>query len=146
METDLLWKKPKWRLLVFHQAMVMLGTALVICATVAGCYGQRVYFSFAASAAGVLLLARVWFLYCRWRDHRPDRPREMTIPYMLRRKKEKRRHKPAFLMDSRDFDDDLTAATVVSQEGFSLDQCRLAQLVSAILAGAMMILISIVIR
>lgn len=146
METDRVWKRPKWRLLVFHQAMVTLGTALVVCALIAGGYGQRVYFSFAASAAGVLLLARAWFMYCRWRDHRPDRPREARIPYMLSREKEGKRHKPAFLMDSRDFDDDLAAATVVSQEDFSLDQCRLAQLVSALLAGAMMILVSFVIR
>lgn len=144
MQTDCLWKQPRWRLLVFHRAMAMLSAALVISALIVGVYRQRAYFAFAACALGTLQLARAWWDDCRRRDRKPCAEKPAQVPWMLRRTREKRRYKPAFLMDSRDFDDDLTACTAVSADGFSEDQCRLAQIAAELLSGALMILISFI--
>ncbi|MBR6185655.1 MAG: hypothetical protein IKQ41_05275 [Clostridia bacterium] len=145
MKTSDLWKDRAWRLLVFHRAMVHLSVALILCALIAGLYRQRVYFSFAASAAGVLLLAWAWRERCAWQDGRPLRREAAGVPYLLRKEKKKRPHRPAFLMTSRDFDDDLTPYTAVGEDAFSDAQRRAANLFSCLLSGALMILFSFVI-
>ena len=144
MDTGSVWKQRKWRLLVFRRAMVRLSAALVISALAAGLYRMRAYFAFAACAAGVLLLARAWWGYCGWRDHRPYRRDTGKVPYMLRKEKGKKPHKPAFLMNSADFDDDLNALTAVGEDGFSEDQCRIADISAAVLSGLLMIFFSAV--
>ncbi len=138
-----LWKDRGWRLLVFHRAMVHLSVALVLCALIAGSYGQRVYFTFAASAAGTLLFAWAWREYCAWLDGKPLK-RAGGVPYFLRRDKTKRLHRPAFLMNHQDFDDDLTPYTSFGADAFSDVQCRLANLFSCLISGGLMILFSCV--
>ena len=146
MEANSLWKQPKWRLLVFRQAMGMLSAALVMSAAAAGVLGRRFYFTFAASTAGVLLLGRAWLEFCRLRDHRPLEENRKKPPAMLCRPEKRRRHKPAFLMNAADFDDDLTPYTAVGFEGFGDDGCRLARTAAAVLAGLLMIAVSFLIR
>ena len=132
-----------WRLFVFRRAMAQLSVALVLCALIAGAYGQRIYVTYAFSAAGVLLLARAWWEYCAWRDGKPVK-REGGVPYLLRKEKGRRLHRPAFLMDGRDFDDDLTPYTAVGAQDFSDAQCRLAQVVSCVCSGGLMVLLSFI--
>ena len=139
-----LWKEPKWRLLVFRRAMLHLGVALVVSALIAGAYQSRVHFMFAACAAGVLLTARAWWDYCRMRDGKPLAAERDKVPYILRRDKGARRHRPAFLMNSEDFDDDLTPYTTAAEEDFDENELRRAHIAAYLLSGALMIVISAV--
>ena len=144
MSTIELMKNSKWRLLVFREAMAALSAALVLCALIWGAYRSRVYFTFAAAAAGVLLIARAWIAFCRWKDGRAGGVQKIRVPYMLRGRKPVRRHKPAFLMTGEDFDDDLTPFTVAGEGDLGEDQARRAKVFSGLLAGLLMILISFV--
>ncbi len=137
-------KNRKGRLLVFRQAMAMLSVNLVLCALISGLYRSRLYFSFAASAAGVLLILRAWFSRCRWKDGHRYAARPDRVPYLLRGRQPKRVRKPAFLMNSTDFEDDLTRFTVTGEEDFSDDECWRARILSCLLCGALMIFFSFV--
>ena len=139
-----LWRTPRWRLLVFRRAMLHLGVALVVSALIAGAYQTRTHFMFAACAAGVLLMARAWWDYCRMRDGRPLTAERSKTPYIFRRDKGARRHKPAFLMNSEDFDDDLTPYTTAAEEDFTENEIRRAHMAAYLLSGALMIVISAV--
>ena len=144
MSTLEAFKDRPWRLLTFRQAMVTLSVALVLCALISGAYQSRVYFSFAASAAGVLLITRAWLGYCKWKDGRAYDRGRIQVQYSLRGSQSVRVRKPAFLMNSADFDDDLTRFTVAAEEDFSNEQCWRAKIVSSLLSGALMILFSFV--
>ena len=140
--SDGLWRQPKWRLLVFRKVMAQVSAALVICALIAGLYRQRVYFVFACCAAGTMLLAAAWFIHCRWRDGKPLRRRARGVPSMLRPDKPRRAHRPAFLMNSEDFDDDLTPCTTAADEDFSEAACAQAQVAARVIAGIVMLVLS----
>ena len=144
MSTLEAFKDRPWRLLTFRQAMVTLSVALLLCALISGAYQSRVYFCFAASVGGVLLIARAWFSYCKWKDGRAYDRGRIQVPYSLRGTQSVRVRKPAFLMNSADFDDDLTRFTVAAEEDFSNEQCWRAKIVSSLLSGALMILFSFV--
>jgi len=137
-----LWRQPKWRLLVFRRAMTHASTALVISALISGVCRSLTHFMFAACAAGVLLLGGSWRDYCRWRDGKPLGRRPSGVPYSLCRDRSRR---PAFLIDSADFDDDLTPYTAVAEEDFSDEACRRARVAAQALAGMLMIAISAVV-
>lgn len=131
-----------FRLMVFHAAMTHLAVSLALSALAAGIYQSRVYFSFAACASGVILIGKAWFDYCAFRDGKPLREKEGKVPYMLKNKKSPKRYRPAFLMNSRDFDDDLTPMTAFSAEDFSLSQRRLGSMAACLLSGCLMTLLS----
>lgn len=139
-----MWKDPKWRLLVFRRTMLHFSTAIVICAVVAGIYQNRTYFTFAAVAAGVILLARAWWTRCRRQDGRTAPRIGAQVPYSLRGNKPPRRHKPAFLMTSADFDDDLTPQTIARDEDFSEAECFKAQMCAYIVSGVLLIAASFI--
>lgn len=145
MRANSVWNHQGWRLLSFRKAMLHLSLGLVISALAAGLYQNRVYFTFAACAVGAVLWARAWWDYCAWRDGKPLRRPGKSVPYMLRRNKRSRPHRPAFFMTSEDFDDDLTPFTTASEESFTDTQCRLASAFSCFLAGGLMIAVSFVI-
>ncbi|MBO4297618.1 MAG: hypothetical protein IKS52_12765 [Clostridia bacterium] len=141
-KTPDLLRQPKWRLLVFRRAMTHVSAALVICALIAGLYRSRAHFMFACCAAGTLLLAGGWITYCRWRDGRLPEERAAGAPYILRRDKRRRPHRPAFLMDSADFDDDLTPFTTAAEEDFPIEALVRARIAAQALAGAVMLAVS----
>ena len=144
MKTTDLLKNKKWRLLIFHRAMVLFSLALVFSALAAGLYQSRVYFSFGACAAGALLWAKAWLDFCRWRDGKPlERTREKT-PYMLRARKKKTVHKPAFLMNASDFDDDLTPWTALGEETLPRRAQELSSVLACVFAGAAALLASLI--
>ncbi len=142
--SDSLWRQPKWRLLVFRRAMAQVSAALVLCALAAGLYRSQIYFTFACCAAGTMLLAGAWMGYCRWRDGIPPK-RPANVPYMLRRDKIRHGRRPAFLMNSEDFDDDLTPCTSVAEEDFSETACLLARMMARVVAGLFMIAVSLLV-
>ena len=144
MSTLEAFKNRGWRLLAFRQAMAMVAVALILCALISGAYRSRLYFSFAACAAGALLIARAWLGYCKWKDGRAYDRGKAQVPYALRGAWPARVKKPAFLMNSTDFDDDLTQYTLAAEEDFSDDQCWRAKITAGLFAGALMLLFSFV--
>lgn len=125
--------------------MTHLSAALVLSAAAAGLYQDRVYFMFASCLSGVILIARAWLAYCRWSD--PRKKEEKIIvktPYLLKKDKSPRRHKPAFLMNAGDFDDDLTPSTAIDEEIFTGAQRVRAHIAAFVLSGCIMLLLSFV--
>ena len=61
---------------------------------------------------------------------------------MHRKEKEKRPNRPSFRMDSMDFDDDLTSATVVSEEIFNEKQVQAAHAIARAICGVIMVIAS----
>ena len=145
MKRDDLWRWHPWRRVVFHRTMTHLSAALVLSAAAAGLYQDRVYFMFASCAAGVILIARAWLAYCRWSDpcKKEDRM-DGKIPYLLKKEKSPHRHKPAFLMNAGDFDDDLTPRTAVDEEIFTDAQRTRAHIAAFVLSGCVMLLLSFI--
>lgn len=145
MKRDCLWRWPSWRRVVFHRAMTHLSAALVLSAAAAGLYQDRVYFMFASCLSGVILIARAWLAYCRWSDPRKrEKQMDVKIPYLLKKEKNPRRHKPAFLMNAGDYDDDLTPVTAVDEEIFTDAQRAGAHIAAFVLSGCGMLLLSFV--
>ena len=136
----------RWRLLVYRGAMRSCGVALMLCALVGGLYGSRVYFIFALCAAGALMLLSAWRWWGRLRDGRPIRRNEGNTPFIWRRDKRLKPHKPAFIRDGMDFDDDLTPLTTAREEGFSDAQALLARAASALLAAALLFALSLILQ
>lgn len=137
-------KKGKWRLLVFRRTMAMLSVNLVLSALVAGVYGSRIYFAFAACASGILLLGRAWKSQCCLADGRQYKRTPARVPFILRGAGARPVRKPAFLMGSADFDDDLTPFTVAGEEDYSDEACWKAKSLSCLLCGMLMLLLSFV--
>ena len=135
----------KLRYYVFRLAMLRLSVSLVISALAMGLWQNRMYFTFAASAAGVILMGLAWREYLRLKDGKAGEAAPVSVPYILRSDRRKPRRKPAFLMNSADFDDDLTDQTVFSGEDFTAPQRCRAKALSCLLSGAAMIAISFVI-
>ena len=128
-----------WRRVVFRRAMTRAGAALILCALARGLLGQRFRLMFGACAACFLLVAAAWREYCAFRDGRTARRGHARTPDLLRGAKPARGHRPAFRMDSSDFDDDLTPATAVDEERLSPGQ-RAAAHIAADLAAAVLML------
>ena len=61
---------------------------------------------------------------------------------MHKRFKEQKPHRPSFRMDSADFDDDLTSATMVRAEDFTEKQQMTAEIIARMTAGALLVLFS----
>ncbi len=131
--------------MVFRKAMAVLAAALALCALVGGLYGQRVYFTFALCAAGGLLAARAWFGYCRGKDGKGRVGKAVKIPQMLRGTPARRAHRPAFRMNSEDFDDDLTPYTVAREEDFPEKWQWAGALAADCLAAAILFTVSFLI-
>lgn len=136
--------------LVYSRAFRYLSAALVLCAVLGGLYAERRYFVFALCAAGMALLCWGWLGYLRatgtrlpgWRSDRPKH----QVPYMYRRFKDHMHHRPAFLRDFRDFDDDLTAATAVDDSLFTERQASLALAMARAACGVLLLALSFIVR
>ena len=126
--------------------MLHFAAMLVLSALAAGLFQSRVYFMFASCAAGVLLAAGAWFRYCRWKDGKPFRSLPARIPEMYRGAGRRRRYKPAFLMDSRDFDDDLTAYTTAAEEDFTDNERGASEIAADLVSGLLLIAVSFILR
>ena len=125
----------------------LLAGGLVISALLGGLYEDRLHFVFGLSACGSLLLAAGWFLYLKLTgDFRWLKKRERKkVPYYLRREKEERPARAAFLRDSADFDDDLNAATSTDEEDLSEEERQRNRIFACTAAGAALLLLSCVI-
>lgn len=137
--------------LIYSRAFRYLGAALVLCAIIGGLYGDRLHFVFALCAFGAVFLCWGWFTHLKRTGFKlvgfGERAKEKKkTPYILRRDKHKNLHKPAFMMTNADFDDDLVNATACNEEEFSEERVTAARMYARIACGAMLLIISFVIK
>ena len=142
--------KKTLRLILFRRTFSYLGTGLVCSAVVGGLYGDRLHFIWALCAAGAIFIAFGWIEYLKMTDslpffHKTKRKKAKT-PYIWRNDKQQKRHKPAFMQNAEDFEDDLTPETTADMEQLSKKQRSAALIVSRIAAGLLLIIISLVIE
>ena len=135
--------------LIYARTFRLFSLGLVLSAIVGGLYGDTLHTVWALCAVGSVLLCLGWFSYLKlegmgifsFQSHSGA----AKVPYIHRRFKDRRPHRPAFRKDSRDFDDDLTAATAVDESPFSPRQAGMAQVWAKAAAGALLLLVSFVI-
>ena len=142
-------ERKRYLRVIYARTFRLFGIGLVISALVGGLYGDPMYTVWALCAIGSILLCLGWFGYLKLEGMEivpfrapKARPR---VPYIHRRFKDKRPHRPAFRKDSRDFDDDLTAATAVDQEAFPERQAAMANVWAKAAAGVLLFVLSFLI-
>lgn len=139
-------ERKRYLRLIYARTFRMLSIGLVISAIVGGLYGHRMYTVWAMCAVGSVLVCWGWFIYLRLDGMRifgfKPNPEKTRVPYIHRRFKEKKLDRPAFRKDSADFDDDLTAATMVDAEGFSEHQAEMSRVWARVCAGILLFVIS----
>ena len=142
-------EKKRYLRLIYAKTFRLLGIGLVISALVGGLYGDTMYTVWALCAVGSLLVLWGWFLYLKLDGMVlfgfKARERKNSVPYIHRRFKQKRPHRPAFQKDNADFDDDLTAATAVDEEAFGERAAAMTRVWARIAAGALLFLVSFLI-
>ena len=138
--------KRKFRLVLFRRIFSYIGTGLVISALIGGLYRDRIHFIWALCAVGAILIGCGWYEYLKLTDSFPfrlkNKPKNEKTPYLLRKEKEKKTHKPAFMQKAEDFEDDLTPYTTADTETFTKKQVKSLLIISRIAAGAILFLIS----
>ena len=139
-------EKKKYLWLIYAKTFRLLGVGLVISALVGGIYHSTMHAVWAMCAVGSLLICWGWFLYLQLKGMRlfgiKRKDKKQSVPYIHRRFKEKRPHRPAFQKDATDFDDDLTSQTVVDEEAFSENTAKMARVWARVAAGVLMYLVS----
>ena len=138
-----------YRLVLFRRTFSYFGTGLVISAVVGGLYRDRMHFIWALCAVGAILIAFGWFEYLKMTDSLPffgkSKEKKTKVPYSLRKEKEQKRHKPAFMQKGEDFEDDLTPQTTADIEIFSESRRSYALIISRVAAGILLLIASFVI-
>lgn len=131
--------------LIYKQVFQLLGIALVIALAVSALLGGGIYRMHALCAAGFVMLCWAWFSYLKIVGMHPfgrGKKEKAGVPYFHRRFKEQKPHRPAFRMDSADFDDDLTAATVAEAENFTKKQADAAAAIARAICGVLLVIAS----
>ena len=139
-------EKKRWFRLVYARTFRFFGIGLVLSAIVGGIYGDTMYAVRALCAAGSVLMCLGWFDFLKLDGMRifgfGPKKEGTQVPYILRRFKQTRPHRPAFRKDAADFDDDLTAATAVDPGAFSEHQAGMASVWAKAGAGVLLYLVS----
>lgn len=139
-------ERKKYLRLIYRQTFGYLGVLLVIALLLGALLGGGIYMVHAVCALGFVMIAWGWFTYLKMTGMRPfgakSRANKKRVPYIHRRFKDKKPHRPAFRMDSVDFDDDLTASTMVSEEIFTEKQVDTAHAIARALCGLVMVILS----
>ena len=142
--------KKRYIRLIYAGAFRYLGIVLVLCAVIGGLYKSRMYFVFSLCAGGGFFLAWGWFTYlaaCGFKvpgfGKLPGQKKK--VPYMYRKDRDAHK-KPAFMMSAEDFDDDLNDSVSLSDDDFSEAQKKHIYMWSRLACGALLFLISFVIR
>ena len=131
--------------LIYQRTFRYLGAALVIALLTGTLLGGGIYMVSALCAAGFVMICWGWFTYLQMtgmRLLRRSSNQPPKTPWLHRRFKEQKPHRPSFRMDSTDFDDDLTAATMVSEEDFSEKQQNAARAIARAVCGALLVILS----
>ena len=136
--------------LIYRKAFKKLSFYLVFSAILGGLYEDRLHFLFGLSFFGALSILLGWSDYLRSLGIRLPmlnrKHQRKKTPYILRRFKTQGLHKPAFLMDYNDFDDDLILKTAVSEAQFTNRQCRKANMWAKLVCGIILTVLSFIIQ
>ena len=142
-------EKKKYRLVLLRRTFSYLSAGLVLSAVIGGLYGDRMHFIWALCASGAVLIGMGWWEYLRVTESFSfigrKKAKKEEVPYSLRKEKEKKRHKPAFLQKSEDFEDDLTPYTAVDTDFFTEKQLSWSLVIARIAAGVLLFAASFVI-
>lgn len=113
---------------IYRKLFRLLSVYLVLSAILGGIYQDRLHFIYGLSFFGSFTVLLAWVQHLRNVGmHIPQlgvMPMAKKVPYMLRRFKSPSMHKPLFLMDYRDFDDDLTRLTAAGDGQFTPGQYK----------------------
>ena len=131
---------------IYRRTFRYLGAALVIALLLGTLLGGGIYTVNAVCAAGCVLVCWGWFTYLKMTGMRFFKRfgarKKVQVPYLHRRDKGEKPHRPSFRMDSADFDDDLTSATMVTDEQLTARQRDAAFAIARAAGGVLMILLS----
>ena len=138
-----------YRRVLLRRTFSYLGTGLVLSAVVGGLYRDRMHFIWALCAIGSIFIAFGWFEYLKLTDSLPffhqSKQKKIKTPYAWRKEKEIKKHKPAFMQKSEDFEDDLTPQMTADVEIFSERRRSFALIISRVAAGIILLILSFVI-
>lgn len=136
--------------LIYAGAFRYLGIVLILCAIIGGLYRSRMHFVFALCAGGGFFIAWGWFTFLAASGMKvpgfgklPEQRKK--VPYMYRKDKGSSR-KPAFLMSSEDFDDDLNDEVSLSDDDFTEAQKKRIRMWSRLACGVLLFIVSFVIK
>ncbi len=139
-------ERKRYLRLIYQRTFRYLAWALVIALLTGTLLGGGIFVVSALCAAGFVLIAWGWFAYLKLSGQNPfgrlKAKKKPKVPWLHRRFKEERAHRPSFSMDSADFDDDLTSATMVNAEDFSEKQQLAAAAIARMIAGALLVVFS----
>ena len=139
-------ERKKYIRLIYMRTFRYLGILLVVSLLLGALLGGSIFMVYALCAMGFVMICWGWFTYLKMTGMRPfgrnPNKRKAKVPYIHRRFKEKRGHRPSFRMDSEDFDDDLTAATAVSEEPFTEKQVDAARAIARAVCGVILVILS----
>jgi len=143
-------EKQVFRLVLIRRMFGYLSTGLVISAILGGLYGDRLHFIWGLCASGAVCIAMGWWEYLRLTDSLPfgrrKKEKKLSVPYILRKEKEKKRHKPAFMQNAEDFEDDLTPYTTADLEVLSEKKRSHALIAARLISGVLLFVLSFVIH
>ena len=137
--------------LIYTKAFRYLGAVLVLCALIGGIYGNRLHFVFASCAAGSGFLCWGWFTHLKRTGFKlvgfgEKTAEQAKTPYIWRIDKQKRLHKPSFMMTNADFDDDLVNATACNENEFSKENIIASRMYARAACGVMLNVISFIVN
>lgn len=139
-------EKKRFCRLIYRSMFHHLSLALVIALLVGTLLGGGIFVMNALCAVGFLFIMWAWFTHLKRIGMQPfarnSASKKPKTPWMHRRFKAHRSYRPLFRMDSADFNDDLTCATMVSPEDFTEKQQLKAASIARMLAGVALVLFS----
>lgn len=142
-------ERKKYIRLIYMRTFRYLGVMLVVSLLLGALLGGSIFMMYSICAMGFVMICWGWFTYLKMTGMRPfgrnPGKKKAKVPYVHRRFKEKRGHRPSFRMDSDDFDDDLTSATVVSEEVFTEKQVDGARAIARAACGVILVILSFLI-
>lgn len=132
--------------LIYKRTFRYLSVTAAVSLIIGALYDSNLYTVYAFSALGACMVCWGWFTYLIATGLRLPglefRRKKKKVPFVHRKDKNKRPHRPSFRMDSEDFDDDLTAATVVDEEIFTKKQQDFARAISRAVCGGILFAVS----
>ena len=138
-----------YRRVILRRTFSYLGAGLVLSAIVGGLYQDRMHFIWALCAFGSIFIAYGWLEYLKMTDSLPffhtKKAKKIKTPFIWRNQQQHKHHKPAFMQNSEDFEDDLTAQTIADIEIFSEKRRSIALIISRVAAGILLLILSFLI-
>lgn len=136
--------------LIYKRTFGCLSVTGALSLIIGAVMGSTMYTVYALCALGAIMVCWGWFTYLAATGFRVPgfqfaRKNKEKVPYVHRKDKGQKRHRPAFRMDADDFDDDLTAATTVDEEIFTKLQRSKARAIARAACGIILFLVSFLI-